>query len=261
MSTKEITIAIQDLHFTALEQGPEKGELVLLLHGFPQFADAWREVMGPIAQAGFRVVAVDQRGYSKGARPAMVGDYALDHLIHDVNGFADALGANRFHMVGHDWGGLVAWHFASRYPERLLSLTVLSTPHPDAWRSAIQTDEDQRRKSQYIALFRKAGYAAEQILAAANYQRLRGVYQDKIAGPAIEKNILRFVEEGALTAALNWYRALDMEHPAQAGEIKVPTLYVWGSEDLALGKTAALQTERYMAALTDSNASKEGPIG
>jgi pimeloyl-ACP methyl ester carboxylesterase len=120
--------------FDAIAGGAPDAPLVLFLHGWPSFATSWRAVMSPVAAAGFRAVAVDQRGYSPGARPGAVTDYAVDHLLADIEGFARSLaGSARFHLVGHDWGGLIAWPYAAHHPERLASLTVLSTPHSKAF--------------------------------------------------------------------------------------------------------------------------------
>lgn len=106
---EKILIEVQGFRFSALADGPVDGDLVLLLHGFPEFADAWLDVMRPIAEAGFRAVAVDQRGYSSEARPQEVKDYAIERLISDVRGFVGAPGRRRSHLVGHDWGALLAW--------------------------------------------------------------------------------------------------------------------------------------------------------
>lgn len=239
-------ISVQGFRFHALVAGPVDGELVLFLHGFPEFGDAWCDVMRPVASAGFRTVAVDQRGYSPGARPNGVGDYEIEHLISDIQGFADALGRRHFHLVGHDWGAFLAWVFAAKHPDRVQSLSALSTPHPDAFLHALETDEDQRQRSRYISFFRMPGGAAESFFQADNYQRLRAVYQGKLSEPAINRNIRRLAEPGALTAALNWYRALEIK--ARIGEILVPTLYIWSTQDLALGETAAVETGAYVKA-------------
>ena len=127
---KKTVLAVEGLRFDALAEGPVDGELVLFLHGFPELADAWLDVMHPIAQTGFYYVAVNQRGYSPEARPEEVRDYAIQHLIFDVQGFADALSRQRFHLIGHDWGAFVAWQFAAKHTDRLQSLSTLSTPHP-----------------------------------------------------------------------------------------------------------------------------------
>jgi len=111
--------------------GPEGGAVVVLLHGWPEFSSWWQDSLEALGPAGYRAVAFDQRGYSRGARPLDVAEYCPDRLVDDVLGIADAVGAQSFHMVAHDWGGMVAWALATSHPQRLKSLTVLSTPHPD----------------------------------------------------------------------------------------------------------------------------------
>jgi pimeloyl-ACP methyl ester carboxylesterase len=239
-------ISVQRFRFNALVAGPVDGELVLFLHGFPEFGDAWCDVMQPVAKAGLRTVAVDQRGYSSEARPDDMSDYGIEHLISDIEGFADALGRRHFHLVGHDWGAFLAWVYAAKHPDRVQSLSALSTPHPDAFLNAIETDEDQRQRSRYISFFKMPGGAAESFFQADNYQRLRAVYQGKLSDSAINQNIRRLAQPGALSAALNWYRALDLK--ARIGEILVPTLYIWSTQDLALGETAAVETAAYVTA-------------
>jgi pimeloyl-ACP methyl ester carboxylesterase len=208
-------INLHGFRFNALVGGAADGDLVLFLHGFPEFGDAWRDVMQPIAEAGFRAVAVDQRGYSRGARPTDVSEYGIEHLLSDVRGFADALGHRRFHLVGHDWGAFLAWVFAAKHSDRLQSLSTLSTPHPDAFLNAVETDEDQKQRSRYISFFKMPDGAAESFFQADNYRHLRTVYQGKLSESAISQNIQRLAEPGALTAALNWYRALNPKYASE----------------------------------------------
>jgi pimeloyl-ACP methyl ester carboxylesterase len=225
-------------------EGPETATVALMLHGFPQFADSWLPVMNEVASAGFRAVAVNQRGYSSGARPFDRDEYDIEKLVGDVGGFADALGAREFHILGHDWGAYVAWVYASRCPQRIRSLTSLCTPHPNALLHAMQNDADQKQRSQYISLFRMPTGAAENYFAADDYAALRRVYQGKVAEQSVDENIKRFKQDHALTAALNWYRALDID--TRFGKVKVPTLYVWASADQALGEVAALDSANYV---------------
>jgi pimeloyl-ACP methyl ester carboxylesterase len=231
--------------FDAISMGPESGECVLLLHGFPQFADAWVDAIRSIGEAGFQAVAIDQRGYSPGARPDAVEEYTVDRLTSDVLGFADVMAVRRFHLVGHDWGGFLAWEVAANHPDRLISLAVLSTPHVNAFLSAVQADDDQREKSKYIDFFRLHCELAESVLLADSAQRLRNSYQGKLSPRAVESNVRRLTEKGAMRSALNWYRALDLYH--RTGCIEVPTLYVWGEEDDYLGEAAALETGRHVS--------------
>ena len=249
-AVQERTLAVNGFEFQALSAGPGggaagSGELVLLLHGFPQFADAWTPLLEALAAAGYHAVAVDQRGYSPGARLAEVEAYGLEHLVSDVFGFADGLGAQKFHLVGHDWGGLLAWAAAAKRPDRLHSVSVLATPHVDAFLDAVHTDPDQMWKSKYIALFKMPGHVAESLLSGDEGKRLRAVYQGKVSEAQVQRNVRRLLEGGCLTAALNWYRALELS--TRIGVVSVPTLYVWGDKDIALGETAALTTAQHVS--------------
>ncbi|MGW3046198.1 alpha/beta fold hydrolase [Kitasatospora sp. NPDC001159] len=233
--------------FDALAAGPADGELVLLLHGFPEFADCWTEEIHALAEAGYRAVAVNQRGYSPGARPEAVEEYAVEKLISDVLGFADALGAQRFHLVGHDWGGLVAWALASAHPERLHTLSVLATPHPLALYRALNSGGDQQQRSEYVRHFRLPGHVAEQGMLANDAAALHAIYRGALSEQQVKSNVRRLTQ-GALTGGLNWYRAVSEDLQVPSGEITVPTLYVWGAEDQALGREAAELTADYVKA-------------
>lgn len=227
---------------TALVAGPADGERVLLLHGFPQFAESWSQQLTALGTAGYRALAVDQRGYANAARPDRVADYALDRLVDDALAFAAALGGGPFHLVGHDWGGLVAWAVASAHPDLLASLTVLSTPHPTALRQALAADPDQVRRSSYIPYFQQPGGVAEAALLAHGAAGLRHLYAEALPPHQVDTYVTRLAGPGALTAALNWYRALPEAPTPPAGRIEVPTLFVWGDQDPALGRTAAEAT-------------------
>ncbi|MFJ9768410.1 alpha/beta fold hydrolase [Streptomyces erythrochromogenes] len=233
---------------TALAAGPHGGEKVLLLHGFPQFADSWTEQLTSLARAGYRALAVDQRGYARGARPHRVADYTVDRLVADALAFSQALGSGPFHLVGHDWGGLVAWAFATEHPELLASLTILSTPHPQAIAAALRSDPDQARRSAYVRRFRRPDGVAEADLLADGAAALRRAYGDSLPPGLVDSYVDRFSEPGALTAALNWYRALPKALTLPGGRIRVPTLYLWGDQDGALGRTAAEGTGAWIDA-------------
>lgn len=235
-------LEIGDLTFDALAAGPDDGELVLLLHGFPQTARSWRFQIPALADAGYRVLAPDQRGYSPGARPAEVEAYGGRHLIADVLGFADAVGAERFHLVGHDWGAILAWQVAGRHGDRLLSVTALSVPHPFAFGAAIASpDADQAQRSSYVEIFRAEG--TEHGMLANDAAGLRLVY---IGAGLTEEEAQPYVEAmgtpEALGAALNWYRAASLADIEGLGPITVPTLFVWSTEDPAIGRHAAEAT-------------------
>jgi pimeloyl-ACP methyl ester carboxylesterase len=235
-----ITLEVGPHRHSALASGPPDGELVLLLHGFPETSYEWRAQLEALGEAGFRAVAPDQRGYAKGARPAALDDYAVDHLVDDVFGFADALGAGRFHLVGHDWGGFIAWYTAARdgaAPEpRLRTLTVVSSPHPAPFEAAMSSGGDQPQRSSYFEWFRSPD--AEAVWLADDGALLTAAYAEHPADAAEEYRRV-FTSDGgaALTGGLNWYRANTFHVPG--GAITAPTLYVWSTDDVALGREAA----------------------
>ncbi|WP_020555177.1 alpha/beta fold hydrolase [Embleya scabrispora] len=227
--------------FNARVAGPTAGRPVLFLHGFPQMSASWTAQLLGLARAGYRAIAFDQRGYSPGARPPQESAYGRDELVGDVIAVLDALGLTRVDLVGHDWGGALAWQLAGLRPERLRTLTVVSTPHPVALTSAVRDDATgQREQSSYIRLFRTRGVAEEQLLADdAAY--LRSAFAT-LPAEVTERYLGVLREPGALTGALNWYRAIDPKVLRDIGDIDVPTLYVWSDRDAAFGRAAAEAT-------------------
>ncbi|HMA47892.1 MAG TPA: alpha/beta hydrolase, partial [Frankiaceae bacterium] len=221
-------IEARGLRFPARAAGPADGRLVLLLHGFPQTSHEWRAQLAALGGAGYRAVAFDQRGYAPTARPARVEAYRMDELVADTLAVADALGAGVFDVVGHDWGGVVAWHLGGRHADRLRTLTVVSTPHPMAHARALRSGGEQARMSSYFALFRQEG-RAEDVLLADDARRLRSLFGGSAAagGPYVE--LMR--DRAALTGGLSWYRASSYRDTEKVGRIRVPTLYVWGADD------------------------------
>ena len=235
-----LELAVGDLVFDARADGPDDGALVLLLHGFPQTSFSWRHQLPTLAAAGYRAVAPDQRGYSARARPADVEEYRSDRLVGDVLGFADAFGVERFHLVGHDWGGAVAWQVAGRHSGRLLTVTSVSTPHPAAFRRAIQ-DGDQRDRSSYMQFFRSP--EAEPFFLDNDAAGLRALYTaSSLSEDAVDEYVRVLTQPGAMTGALNWYRAADLGLVEGLGPITTPTMYVWSTFDPALGREAAEAT-------------------
>lgn len=233
--------------FDAYVAGPDDGELVVFLHGFPQTSWSWRNQIRALSEAGYRCLAPDQRGYSPGARPTDVDAYRSEHLTSDVLAFADAVGADRFHLVGHDWGGAIAWQVAGRHGDRLRTLTVLSTPHPFAFAGALADagGSDQAQRSSYVQIFREEG--SEKAFVQDGAQGLQLVFLGtgmslEDAGPYIEA----LGTEDAMRAALNWYRAADLWLVSGLGPITVPTMYLWSTEDPALGREAAEATAQHV---------------
>ncbi|SDN71780.1 alpha/beta fold hydrolase [Allokutzneria albata] len=239
-------IQLGELTFDVLASGPESAEPVLLLHGFPQTAHSWHRVVALLNAAGLRTYAPNQRGYSPGARPEEVADYAVPNLVRDVVGIADALGLDSFHLVGHDWGAAVAWSTAIAHPERVRTLTAVSVPHPAAFAWARANDPDQVKRSEYINLFRMPG-RAEEVLLANDAESLRKVFGTALPVEDTEIHVRAMSEPGALTAALNWYRAAALSEGA-APPARVPTTHIWSTADVALGETGARKCAEFVDA-------------
>ena len=225
------------------------GESVILLHGFPETSIMWANLMERLADEGYRCFAPDQRGYSPNARPEGVEHYIYQELASDVITLADVLSFRNFHLIGHDWGSTIGWAIVSLYPERVHSWTAMSVPHMDAFRSALADDPDQQTRSQYIALFR-IPEQPEKILTANDLESLRALWSS-IPKDQIEEYVTVFSKPGALTAALNWYRAnsFGLEHGYQGamfGPVSHPTLLIWGNRDIAIGRAAVERTRQYM---------------
>lgn len=240
---RRITIDHDGLSFDVLVDGPEDGVPVVLLHGFPQISKSWRHVMPVLAAAGYRVFAPDQRGYSPGARPGDVFRYDTATLTSDALAFVDATGGEQVHLVGHDWGGAIAWQVAGRHPERLLSVSVLSTPHPAAFAAALagELGGDQPERSGYIDMLRSDGF--EDAMFADGAALFRAVFTGSgMSNDEAELHMEALNSPEAMRGPLNWYRAADLTFTDGLGPITVPTLYVWSTEDIALGREAAEAT-------------------
>ena len=236
------------LTFRVREHG--EGSPVVLLHGFPETSVMWAPLMERLADEGFHCLAPNQRGYSPGARPADVSEYTYTHFAADVSGFMDAMGWDRAHLIGHDWGALAGWAAVGMKHERVLSWTAMSVPHIRAFGTAILENEEQKKKSQYINFFRQEG-ASEDGLSVNDYQVVRGLFQDTHSREEIEECISVLSQEGALTAALNWYRGSqgirpDRDDASEWGNVSTPTLHIWGKNDMAIGRDATLATKAFM---------------
>jgi len=243
-------IAVGNDTFEARAAGPEDGQVVLLLHGFPQTSWSWRHQLEALGAAGYRAIAPDQRGYSPGARPAEVEAYRIEHLVDDVIGMADALGVEQLDLVGHDWGAAVAWATAITRPDRVRSLVALSVPHPDAFRRAIEGEggSDQASRSGYVDFFVSDDAAAT--FTANGGDGLRNMYAISGLAGDVQPYIDVLLQPGAMQAALNWYRAgfVDGSGRPPLGPCRVPTTFIWSTEDGALGPEGAKWTEQYVDA-------------
>jgi pimeloyl-ACP methyl ester carboxylesterase len=239
------------LAFDLLVDGPQAAPLVLFLHGFAESFHTWDAQIGVVAVAGYRALAPSQRGYSVGARPdpSDTSHYQFDKLVEDPMMIlaASGYGEKRFHLVGHDWGGSIAWGIADRYPERLASLTILSRPHPNAFNRALALpDGEQQQRSRHHRAFLEPDAGAVVLADNAAWLRVRW---DAAGMPraAQEKHFAVLGNPAAMEAALAWYRARGAIR-SPLGKIRVPTLYIWGDADDTVGRAAAEGTREEVVA-------------
>ena len=237
-------IAARGLTFDVFAGGPPDGQPVLLLHGFPQDHREFDLLAPVLHEAGLRTYAIDQRGYSPGARPADVSQYRLSEATADAVALMDALGLESAHVIGHDWGAQVAWLLASGHPARVRTLTAVSVPHPRALLLALRSRPSQRARFAYMGVFRSP--IAERLLLAGDGAGLRAMMRP--IGDRARLYVDAMREPGRLTGALNWYRALSGRSLGGAGVITVPTTYVWSDKDPVVGLTAALRTADWVEA-------------
>jgi len=217
------------------EAGPSDGPVVFLLHGFPEYWQTWENYIGPLAKAGFHVIAPDQRGYNLSEKPLGIAAYDLDQLAADITSLADHFEANHFSVIGHDWGGTVGWWIAMHSPTRLDRLAVINAPHPSVWREAMQSNPQQRRKSLYVKLFR-VPWLPEFLLRRRRFAALAQSLEATAAGSTQaerDRYLAAWSVPGALTAMLNWYRAFLKKDLPQSGDLRIvtPVLLIWGEQD------------------------------
>ncbi|WP_306211919.1 alpha/beta fold hydrolase [Actinoplanes sp. RD1] len=235
-------IKVRGMTFDVYADGPEDGTPVLLLHGFPQDHREFDLILPRLHERGLRTYALDQRGYSPGARPPDVAAYDLAEPVADAVAVLDALGVDRAHVVGHDWGALVAWMLAAGHPDRVRTLVAISVPHPRGLGVALRNQPSQRLRFAYQKVFQSA--YAERLLLARDAAVLRWML--KPTGPRAAQYVRAMTEPGRLTATLNWYRALSGRTLKNVGKVEVPTTYVWSDADATVGKPAALATASWV---------------
>ncbi|MFC2046262.1 alpha/beta fold hydrolase [Chloroflexota bacterium] len=212
--------------------GPEDGDPVLLLHGFPDAWFGWEAQIEALAEAGFRVVAPDQRGYNLSDKPRGVANYEMGTLLNDVLGLADVFGYERFCLAGHDFGAMVAWNLAMRHPERLRRLAIANVPHPAVMGDFLRRNPSQMRKSWY-ALFFQLPHLPERVVRANNWRFLISAMPDDLT--ETERDCYReaWAVPGAMTGMINWYRASlrSLRRSKGTPQIRVPALILWGQQD------------------------------
>jgi len=257
---RRITVAANGLDFAVDTMG-EGDHLALCLHGFPELAHSWRFQLPLLARKGYRVWAPDLRCYGDTTRPGGVAAYRPATLLADVAALIDASGCARVTLIAHDWGGLIAWHFAIQRIRPLERLVVMNLPHPECWRASLR-HWPQRLRSWYIAFF-QLPFLPERYLGRGGGEAIRRIFADMAVDRTnFDTRTLDIYADaacrpGALTAMVNYYRALlrfrrDLPRGTEpgAGKVEVPTLIIWGEQDSALGLETLDGTERYVADLT-----------
>lgn len=243
-----VTIEARGMAFDGFRADPEEatGAPVVLVHGWPEFAACWDRIAAELLAAGHPILAYDQRGYSPGARPEPVEAYTVAELVADLIAVADAAGIERFHLVGHDWGGVMGWAVAAEHADRLLSFTSLASAHTTAHGERMKADPEQWEHMEYM---RKIRDHREQVCASMlrdGGRKLAELYGGAVPQPVVDSYLRRFAEPGLLDAALKYYCALGMGEQPALTPITVPTLYIWGSEDVAFTRGAAELTGDYV---------------
>lgn len=234
-----------------------EGKLMLMLHGFPEFWYSWRHLIPEFAK-NYRVVALDLRGYNESDRPQALEAYSMSELLKDIKGVIEGLGYENCILVGHDWGGAIAWNFAYNYSQLVERLIVLNMPHPAKFSQALRSPQ-QLLRSSYIFFF-QLPFIPELFLKAKNYRAISSFF----TGMAIDKTAFTqddleaykhaVAKPGALTAMLNYYRQgfrsffSDRQH--QWRQLEIPTLTIWGENDSALGKELTYGMQDYVKTLT-----------
>lgn len=237
------TVPTNGLQLHVVQCGPTDGPIVVLLHGFPEFWYSWRGQLLALAAAGYRVWAPDQRGYNLSDKPQKIKDYALPTLAADIIGLLDAAGRGQAIIIGHDWGGIVAWYLAAHYPQRVAQVAILNVPHPAVVARSLWRVPDQVLRSWYILFFQLPGLP-EWLLRRRNWrwgeQALRRTSR---SGTFSEAEVARYkvawAQPGAASAMINWYRALRLSAGAAWPRIEVPVQLIWGKRDAFLNARLA----------------------
>jgi pimeloyl-ACP methyl ester carboxylesterase len=240
MDLRERYIKTNGINLHVMEAGPEKGPMIMFLHGFPEFWYAWRKQIEYFAQKGYLVVVPDQRGYNLSDKPQGIPSYKIDELTKDIIGIIDAYGRDRIFLVGHDWGAAVSWWTALKYPQRLQRLVIMNVPHPKVMTKNLFTNPKQMEKSWYIFYFQLPG-AVEKFASANNYEwpvklLAKTSWPGAFTPDELEKYREAFMQPGAFPAMVNWYRAFIQtpSDPPTNYTITPPLLFLWGMKDIAL---------------------------
>lgn len=252
MELEHSTIETNGVKLHVVQAGPKSGVPVILLHGFPEFWYGWRRQIPALVEAGCRVIVPDQRGYNLSDKPQGLKNYDVYTLVDDILGLIDALEYEKVNLVGHDWGAVVAWVLANKYPERLHKLSVMNVPHPAVMRRFLLRDFEQMRRSWYVMFFQIPWIPEAVLRMKDRYQLTRVLTTTSRPGSFKAEDLCQYKEAwsqpGAMTATINWYRAI-VQHPPRIPDdprIKVPTLMMWGMKDFALTHRMARPSMDYV---------------
>ncbi len=242
---EHVFLPTNGIRLHVVQSGSRYGSLVILLHGFPEFWYGWRRQVQPLTDAGLRVWMPDQRGYNLSDKPKGTASYRIDQLASDVLGLIDAAGVDKCYLAGHDWGAAVAWWVALHHPDRLHKLAILNVPHPAVMKQSLLSSMAQLRRSWYMFFF-QIPFIAEAILRNDDWgpmvrMLLSGSKPDSFSTEDIDRYRQAWWRKDAVTSMLNWYRAVIQMPPDMNGDlrIRVPTLLLWGAQDIALGREMA----------------------
>lgn len=239
-SAKAVFVDSGQFTLEVREFGPADGELVILMHGFPECWASWRHQIAPLANAGYRLLVPNLRGYGRGEKPQNLIDYRIDHLAADIDALLQFAGREQCHLIGHDWGGAIAWWYGIHQSEQLASLSILNAPHPHAFLQTLKKSPRQWLKSWYIFFF-QLPYLPEKVMALFQHKRLRDTLTST-SNPGsydqsdIEALLDTWQQPGCTRAMLNYYRCMlrDLVLPQEPAQVRAPTQLLWGEQDLAL---------------------------
>jgi pimeloyl-ACP methyl ester carboxylesterase len=253
---KVISITANNLTFDCRVSGNPDDELVILLHGFPESAYMWKDLMEEISKQGFYCLAPNLRGYSIGARPNGKKAYSIDKLVDDVLGIVRFAGRDKFHLIGHDWGTVIGWQLVHDHPELILSWSGMSIPHTQAFGEAVVNDEQQRQMIVYMKKFQWP-FLPELGIRKNDFAKFRYIWKN-CRSDEVEDYLSVFRQKGALTASLHYYRSNYHRLRASAkqqilGDITVPTLFIWGEQDMAVAPAGVEKGHRYMTMVRERN--------
>jgi pimeloyl-ACP methyl ester carboxylesterase len=226
------TISTNGIYLNTALAGPEDGQPVITLHGFPEAWFGWEHQIQDLAEAGFRVIAPDQRGYNLSDKPEGIDSYQVENLVNDILGLADGLGLEHFHLAGHDWGAMVAWNLALKSPDRVKRLVIANVPHPAVFSDYLRTHPAQMLKSWYAGFF-QLPHLPELFSRAGNWRFLIRAMPEHFSPDQQDRYRKAWSQPGAIRGMINWYRAaFQLSKTNQSDQIiKAPTLIIWGKQD------------------------------